>query len=62
MKQEIEHTEIEITPLCKNGSHRHGVLAKCKYWLKGSKLKIDVEQFGKTEEEAREKLLKFLNN
>lgn len=57
----IYHTKITVKPLAKNGGSKFGYNAECKIGSDITKvLKMDVVQFGKTEEEAKDKLLHFL--
>lgn len=56
------HTEIKVKTIAKNGSERFGAKAECKFWFEGEKIKIGITQWAKTKQEAKEKLLKLLEN
>ena len=59
----IYHTKITVKPLAKNGGSKFGYNAKCKIGTEITKtLKMHVTQFGKTAEEAEEKLLRFIGD
>lgn len=53
---------IEIETICKNGSEKHGANAKTTTSLSkdGTALKMEVSQYGKTKEEAKQKLIDFI--
>jgi len=52
----INYTKIEVTKVTKNVYQ-----AKTKFWLDDSKIKIDANMSGISEEHARDKLILFLS-
>lgn len=60
-KKKIFHLPITVKAICKNGSERYGAVATCKYWHEEpERLKIEVSQYGKNMNAAKEKLINFL--
>ena len=62
--KKLYYTTITHHPFCKNKSWHHGGQAKTVMCNNkdGSGFKMEVEQFGKTKEEAEQKLIKFLSS
>lgn len=58
----IYHTKIEIEPIANNGSSKFGYNAKCKIKNDLTGRPIEVEQFGRSAEEARDKILRFIGD
>jgi len=58
----VYHTIIGTEPICKNGSERLGVIAKCKFWVGNSSIQIDFQVYGETKAEAEAKMMKCLSN
>jgi len=58
----IHYTRFEFIPFYKNGSWKRGGNAKtfCRY--NNSEVSFEINMFGKSKEEAKEKLMKFLRS
>lgn len=59
----VYHTPITITTIAKNGSERFGANASCKFSAGSPVGKfMEINQFGKTKELAKAKLLEILKD
>jgi hypothetical protein len=56
----IFHTTIKTEPIANNGGSKFGFNAVCSAKYGENGFSIDISQHGKTESEAKEKLIAFL--